>query len=144
MLLVVDNYCFSFFILLMPEPESVNLRAVTGGNEGFNLIIADKRHDGRELVLREQGLNLDMFLSAVSALYMIEGTSAHEGIYDVRAYPIRFIRNDTDALAFVQGCSEIVNGETVDPGADDTDDHHAEVIDEEGGAADDDTTDSDR
>ena len=128
----------------MPEPKTIHLGAITGGDKGLDVIIADKGHEAGELVLREQGLNLDMFLSAVSALYMIERTSAHEVIYDVRAYPIRFIRNDTDALAFVQGCSEIVNGETVDPGADDTDDHHAEVIDEEGGAADDDTTDSDR
>ena len=51
------------------------------------------------------------------------------------------IGDDTNALALVEGCSEIIDGQSVDPCTDDTDDDHAEIVNEESGAADDDTTD---
>ena len=55
----------------MLSPDTIDLGAVTGGDKGLDMIIADKCHEGRELVLREERLYLRMFFSAIAALYLI-------------------------------------------------------------------------
>ena len=129
---------------LVSEPQAIDLRAVAGSNESFDVVVADERHDRRELVLGEECLDLQVFLSAVTAFDGIDRASANEGIHDVLADTIGFVGDDVDAFAFIERGSEIVNCQAVDPGSDDTDDDHAEIVDEERGAADDDTSDSNR
>ena len=64
-----DDYLAVMFA--MSRPKAIHLRAVTCRDEGFNLIIADEGHERRELILREQGLDLYVLLHAVSALYVV-------------------------------------------------------------------------
>ena len=63
---------FDFAVnFLVSDPKTIHLGAVSGGDKGLDLVLADERHDGRELVLGQQGLNLYMFLSTVTACYII-------------------------------------------------------------------------
>ena len=49
--LFVDDDCFAVYFL-MTNPETIDLRAVSGRDKGFDLIVADESHDAGELILR--------------------------------------------------------------------------------------------
>ena len=104
----------------MSKPKAIHLGTVTCGDEGPDIIIADEGHERRELVLRQQGLDLRMFLAAVTALYLIQRASAYKILNDILTYALGFRRNDAHALALIEGSCEIVNRQTVDPCTDDT------------------------
>ena len=141
--LFVDDDCFAVYFL-MTDPETIDLRAVSGRDKGFDLIVADESHDAGELILRQQGLDLRMFLAAITALNLIQGAPANEFLHDILAYPFGFFRDDADTLALIKRGCEIIDSEAVDPRTDDTDDYHTEIIDEESRAADDHTADGNR
>ena len=63
---------------------------------------------------------------------------------DVAAYAVIVFRHDAHSLAVVQRGGEVIDHQSVDPGADKSDDHHAEGVDEECRAADDGTGDAHR
>ena len=140
--LVVDDDGFAVYFLVS-EPKTVYLRAVACGDEGMDVIIADKGHERRELILSDKDLDLQVFFSAISTFDLINRAPTHERVHDKLADPFGFIRDDTYPFASVKGGGEVIDRQAVDPCTDDTDDNHAEVIDEERGTADDDTTDCD-
>ena len=101
------------------------------------MIIADKRHDGRELILRQQGLYLLMMLAAIPTGHVIQRAAAYEVFDDIFADLLRIFRDDTYPLAAVERSREIVYRHSVNHRADDTDDDHTEVVDKERRATDD-------
>ena len=106
------------------------------------MIIADERHNRRELVLRQERLNLRMFFSAIAALHFVQRATAHEVLHYIFTYALGLPGHDTHALAPVKRSGEVVDRQAVDPRTDNSDHHHAEVIDQEGGTADDHAADS--
>jgi len=68
--LFIDDNGFAVNFLVA-EPETIDLGAVSCGNEGLDMIVTDKRHHGRELVLGQERLDLNMLLHAVSACNII-------------------------------------------------------------------------
>ena len=106
------------------------------------MIIADERHDRRELVLRQQGLNLRLLFSAIATLHFVQRAAAHKFLHYIFTYALGFRGHDTHALAPVKRSGEIVDRQAVDPRTDNANHHHAEVIDQEGGTADDHAADS--
>ena len=126
----------------MPDPQTIDLRAVSGGDKGLDMIVADERHHRRELVLRQKCLYLQMLFAAVTALDLVYRATANEVLHNIFTYALGFRGHDAHALATVKRSGEIVDRQTVDPRTDNTDDHHAEVVDQERSTADDDTADS--
>ena len=68
--LFVDDDGFAMY-LFVAEPEAIDLGTVTCGNEGLDMVVADKGHDRRELILGQERLDLEMLFSALTALNLI-------------------------------------------------------------------------
>ena len=128
----------------MLEPQAIHLAAVACRDERLDMVILDERHEFGELVLREQGLNLDLLRTAKTASYLIERTSAHEVVDDIFADTFVLAADYTYAFALGDRCCEVVDHQTVDSRTDKSDNHHSEIVDHERRAADECPTDSDR
>ena len=142
--LALLDFGFDFFLFAVFGPKAVNLADVASGGEGGEVVVLDIGQELAELVLGEKHFQLDGALVGVATNYLVEGAAAVQLVDDIAADAVVFLRNDTDAFAVVERGGEVVDHETVNPGADKTDDYHAEVVDEECGAADNGTGDGDR
>ena len=96
------------------------------------MIIANKRHECRELVLRKNRLNLHVLLSAVTALNLIQRTTADQRLYDILTHTFGFVGNHADAFALIERSGEIINRQAVNLRSDDSNNHHTEAINHEG------------
>ncbi len=137
MTLSLVNYFLASFAFLATGPVAVNLADIACGGEGLDLLILHPGQNLAELILAEQHLELDALLATVATGDLVEGAAAMQLVDDVLADALVVLGDDAEALVVVEGSGEVVDHETIDPGADEADDDHAEVIDEECSAADD-------
>ena len=121
--------------LLMPV--AVDFADVAGRDKALDLVVADIGHQVGELVLGQQGLDLKALFAAVAAHDGIEAAAAMELFNDMPADQLMILGNDADAFLAVEAGREVVDGQAVDPGTDQTENDQMERVDGESGAADD-------
>ena len=120
-------------------PEAIHLAHIAGGSESVNLVLAQEFHQLGELVVGEQGFQLDGLLVGIAADDLIEGTATVEVVDDVATDAVIVLGDDAHTLALVEVGGEHVHYHAVDPSGDKADDDHLEGVDGESREADDGT-----
>ena len=128
---------------LMLMPEAINLADIACRDEAVNVVGLQVVHQGGELRLRQQGLNLYGLPARITSRHIVEAASSHQVIDDVIPDTLMFFGDDADSLAEVEAGGEVVDHHSVDPCANKADDDHAERMDGKCRAADHGTGDGD-
>ena len=124
----------TFFVFY---PKAIHLADVACCDKGMDVILVDEGHQPGKLIFREQALKFNAALVGITANHFVQRTTTHQFVNDIAADTVIIFGNNADSLLVVETRREIIDHQTVNPGADETDNHHIERVDGKGRAAND-------